>query len=69
MFFISGLVFGAKVAPLQRKMLNMTLHKKASTDFDWMGFHKVHLARDVWGGIAILTPLAALAMMILKVPQ
>jgi uncharacterized membrane protein len=69
MFSISGLIFGIKVAPLQKEMLSMTLDQKSSTDFDWTGFHKVHLAWDVWGGLAILTPLAALVMMILKVPQ
>ena len=69
MFSISGLVFGVKVAPLQKKMLNMTLDQKGSAEFDWVSFHKVHLAWDIWGAIAILTPLAALVMMTLKLPQ
>ena len=69
MFSISGIAFGFKVAPLQKKMLNMTLDWKASTNYDWAGFHKVHLAWDIWGAIAILTPLAALVMMTLKLPQ
>lgn len=69
MFSISGLVFGVRVAPLQKKMLTMTLDQEGSTDFDWVRFHKVHLAWDIWGAIAILTPLAALAMMTLKVPR
>jgi hypothetical protein len=47
----------------------MTLDQKGSAEFDWASFRRVHRAWDIWGAIAILTPLAALVMMILKVPQ
>lgn len=69
LFSISGLAFGFKVAPLQKKILNLTLNKENSTDFDWKNFNKVYLAWDIWGFIALITPLAAFVMMTLKIPK
>jgi len=68
MISISGLAFGFKVAPLQKKIYHLTLNKEAS-GFDWKNFDKVYLAWDIWGLIATLTPLAALGMMTLKIPK
>lgn len=69
LFSISGLAFAFKVAPLQKKIYNLILNKEASPDFDWLNFHKLYLAWEIWGGIALLTPLAAFVMMTLKIPQ
>jgi hypothetical protein len=69
MISISGLAFGFKVAPLQKKIYHLTLNKDTSTGFDWKNFDKVYLAWDIWGLVAILTPLAALGMMTLKIPK
>jgi uncharacterized membrane protein len=68
MFSISGLAFSFKVAPLQKKIYNLTLNKGTSADFDWENFNKVYFEWDIWGLIALLTPLAAFAMMVLKIP-
>ena len=69
MFSISGLAFAFKVAPLQKKIYNLTLNKESSTDYDWENFRKVYLEWDIWGLIALLTPLAAFVMMTLKIPH
>ena len=69
LFSISGLAFAFKVAPLQKKIYNLTLVKENSTDFDWVKFDKVYLEWDIWGIIAVITPLAAFVMMTLKIPQ
>ena len=69
MFSTSGLVFAFKVVPLQTKIYHLTLNKESSIDFNWENFRKVYLAWDIWGLIALLTPLAAFVMMILKIPQ
>ena len=69
MFSISGLAFAFKVVPLQKKIYNLSLSKDTEPDFDWKYFSKVYLAWDIWGFIALLTPLAAFVMMILKIPQ
>jgi len=69
MFSISGLAFAFRVAPLQKRIYHLTLNKESSTDFDWKYFHKVYLEWDIWGLIALLTPLAAFIMMTLKIPK
>jgi uncharacterized membrane protein len=69
MISLSGLAFAFKVAPLQKKIYRLTLNKESADDFDWKNFNKTYLAWDIWGLIAILTPLVALAMMIIKFPK
>jgi len=69
MFSISGLAFAFKVAPLQKKIYNLIVNKESSTDFNWENFRKLYLEWDIWGLIALLTPLAAFVMMALKTPH
>lgn len=69
MFSISGLVFSFKLVPLQKKIYTLTLNKEASAGIDWKNFEKIYFMWDSWGLIALLTPLAAFVMMILKIPQ
>jgi uncharacterized membrane protein len=69
LFSISGLAFAFKVAPLQKKIFRLTFNKDAVTDFDWKNFRKIYIEWDIWGFIALVTPLAAFVMMILKIPK
>ncbi len=69
MFSLSGLAFAIKLAPLQKKIYNLTSGKETSTDFNWVQFNKAYLAWDIWGAIALITPLAAFVMMVLKIPR
>jgi hypothetical protein len=69
MFSISGLAFAFKVAPLQNKIYNLILNNESSTDFNWKNFRKVYIEWNIWGLIALLTPLAAFVMMTLKIPH
>jgi uncharacterized membrane protein len=66
LFSISGIAFSWKVAPLQRKIANLT--KDIRDDFDWVSYRKLYREWDIWGLVAIITPLIALAMMVLKLP-
>lgn len=66
LFSISGIAFSWKVAPLQRKIANLT--KDNRDDFDWVSYRKLYREWDIWGIVAIITPLIALAMMVLKLP-
>lgn len=68
LFSASGLAFGFKVAPLQKKLHNLTLNQQ-NPGFDWDNFRKVLFQWDLWGFIALVTPLAAFVMMILKLPH
>ena len=69
LFSISGLAFAFKVAPLQKRIYNLTLNNETSIDFDWVVFRKLYLEWDIWGGIALITPLIAFVLMTLKIPQ
>jgi len=69
LFSISGIAFGLKVAPLQKRIYNLTINKENETDFDWVNFSRIVIQWDIWGLVALLTPLAAFVMMILKIPQ
>lgn len=65
LFSLSGLSFGIFVAPLQKKIHALTAQDAA---FDWAAFQRLYKAWDIWGAFALLTPLGALVMMVLKWP-
>ena len=69
LFSISGLAFVFKVGPLQKRIYSYTFDQEKSDEFDWHGFRKIYLEWEVWGLIAIITPLAAFVMMTLKIPH
>ena len=69
LFSISGIAFGWKVAPLQRKIFKLASVHTTSNEFDWVLLKKVYQEWEIWGLIALITPVAALFMMILKIPQ
>lgn len=69
LFTISGLAFGFKVAPLQKVISSLTIGYENVNDFDWQYFQKKYIEWEVWGLIALITPLAAFVMMILKIPN
>jgi uncharacterized membrane protein len=66
MFSISGLVFMMRLAPLQRKLLAFALAGAASGSFDYEAYHRIAAQWDHWGGVATLTPLIGLGLMVLK---
>ncbi|MEX2233215.1 MAG: DUF2269 family protein [Cyclobacteriaceae bacterium] len=68
LFSISGIAFAVKVAPLQKKLDQLTFDKENSSDLDWEAFNNVYVKWEIWGAIALITPIAALVMMTLKLP-
>lgn len=62
---LSGVIFSRWLGPLQRQIAALV---HAPGPFDWARYQALVHRWDVWGGIATLTPLAALALMVLK-PQ
>ena len=69
LFSTSGIVFAWMLAPLQKKIKLLTAVKtEDEPGFDWAAYHKLYKAWDYWGLVAILTPLLALVMMVLKWP-
>lgn len=68
LFSISGLAFAMRVAPLQRQ-LRALAHAATSTEpFDYSAYHRLARRWEVWGAVALLTPVAGLVLMVLK-PQ
>src|SRR5688572_27178206 len=62
-FSLSGIAFGWKVVPLQKKLLRI-----AETDqaFDWTTYRSTSWAWELWGLFATVTPAAAVVLMIWK---
>ena len=63
LFTISGIVFMAKLVPLQRKLAALASDKE---NFNWDEYHKLSKEWDVWGYIALLTPWVATVLMVIK---
>lgn len=64
MFAISGFAFSAKLAPIQRKIYTYTSGDKP----EWNEFSRMLKLWNFWGLVALITPLLAFLMMILKFP-
>lgn len=68
LFTISGLAFGLKVAPLQSRILRLAEQSPTYAEFDWNYFIKQFRSWEFWGLVALLTPVAAVVLMTLKIP-
>lgn len=66
LFSISGLAFALRVAPLQRQLRGLALAASTAGAFDYSQYQRLARRWEVWGGVALLTPLAGLVLMVLK---
>jgi len=64
LFTASGVVFMARVAPLQRRLL--ALASVGPGSFDWEGYRRAARAWELWGAVATATPAAAMILMVVK---
>jgi uncharacterized membrane protein len=67
LFSVSGIVFGWKLAPLQKKIVKLTRGQDEKS-FNHSLYRSYLLQWERWGFVALLTPLAAMIMMVLKIP-
>lgn len=65
MFSLSGIIFSWRLAPLQKKIFHLTSDAKK---FNKALYQSSLKQWEMWGLVAVLTPLAAMIMMVLKVP-
>lgn len=65
LFAISGLVFSIWIAPLQSK-IHEFVQQSEKTNSTWTEYRKLYLKWEIWGLLALITPIAALIIMILK---
>jgi uncharacterized membrane protein len=66
LFVVSGLVFMFSVVPLQRQLRDIARAGVASGTFDYAKYHARALRWEYWGAVALLTPLVAMVLMVLK---
>ena len=66
LFAVSGLVFVTRVAPLQVRLRDFAQAAVDRGSFDWPAYRRLAQAWERWGAVALLTPLAALVLMVLK---
>jgi len=66
LFAISGLAFGFQVAPLQRRLRAMAEAGATGGAFEYARYHALAVRWEIWGALALLTPLAGLVLMVLK---
>jgi hypothetical protein len=67
LFVISGIAFTLKVAPLQKKIAALTLSKETLAHFDWTSLSTRYTSWKNWGLVALLTALASLVIMTIKI--
>lgn len=66
LFAISGLIFMFRVAPLQRRLRALAQAGASAGNFDFAGYHRLARRWEMWGAAALVTPAAALVLMVLK---
>jgi hypothetical protein len=66
LFGISGLAFVFQVAPLQRRLLALAAAGVASQRWEAAAYRRLSRRWEFWGTVAILTPLAAVGLMVYK---
>jgi hypothetical protein len=54
---------------LQRKIYKLSSDQKNTGDFDWNYLNRIYTEWNNWGLVALITPVAALIMMVLKIPH
>jgi len=67
LFTFSGIVFSIRLVPLQKKIYELTCNT-VQENFNWQLYRKNLLKWERWGLIALIFPLIALILMVLKVP-
>jgi uncharacterized membrane protein len=66
LFTISGLAFMFRVVPLQRRMASLVRAAVDTGQLDWKLYRDWSRSWEIWGAVALLTPLAAMVLMVLK---
>lgn len=65
LFSISGIIFGARVAPLQRRIAEVASAADPPADA-WDSYEAIYRRWELWGLLALIAPAIAMAIMVLK---
>jgi uncharacterized membrane protein len=66
LFGVSGIAFMAQVAPLQRRLRALAQVGASGGHWDSAAYRRLSRRWEFWGAVALLTPLAALVLMVAK---
>ena len=66
LFTVSGIAYMGRVVPLQQNMLKVARAGVESGNLDWDRYRALSRNWNVWGTIALLTPVLAMIAMIAK---
>jgi uncharacterized membrane protein len=66
LFSLSGLAFSLRVAPLQVQLATLAQAGVKSGEFDWDRYDSLSRTWELWGLFALLTPVAAVVLMVVK---
>ena len=66
LFTISGAAYMGRVVPLQQRMLQVARSGVETGQLDWEKYRALTRSWNVWGTIALLTPVLAMIVMIAK---
>jgi uncharacterized membrane protein len=66
LFTISGLIFGVAIVRLQRRMRDLARSVSTEKELREGGYRRLSIAWEIWGVLALLTPIAAFFLMVLK---
>lgn len=69
LFTISGIIFVWRLVPLQKEIKTLTQDQNNIENSNWVTFMKVYRDWEIWGFLALITPLVAMIMMTLKIPS
>lgn len=66
LFTLAGIAFIARIAPLQRQMLELARSAADQASFDWPAYERLSRGWAIWGSVALITPALAAALMVFK---
>ena len=68
LFSLSGVIFSTKLSVVLRKMLKLTNNQHGNRHEELISINNLYREWNIWALVAITLPLAALVMMVLKIP-
>lgn len=66
LFVVSGVLFGARVAPLQKQLYSLANAAAEGQAMDWDRYRALSAQWGLWGTLATLAPAAAVVLMVVK---
>ena len=66
LYTISGVAFMGWLVPIQKKLRAVAVAAKDSSSMDWAAYERLSKQWKLWGMIALVTPMIAMVLMVMK---